>query len=614
MEHQFNLGPAVQPPPFIPRNDPEAPMYASVDGVAAALSNEEVVFQPRGTATSQVMTHQVLQCLDRCRAFRSLDEHIARIIREVPGLADPSRARQGLDALVRAGLLQSDRQFTDGLRAEPRPVVEAAGVCVRACDRPAQLGRLLDSLADNEARFGAQRPLLLVDDSRDATAARDNEDLVKAYARRAGVAVHYVGSRERQKLLKQVRRALPDAAEGADWLLQQPEKATGGGAAWNVAMLLTAGRCALMFDEDFELPLRRHALSRDGINLTPQAQPFARFHESLSDAVGSGEGLDEDGLATHLACLGQPLGALMQRRAYALDRQSLRGLELGRLQKLYGGARVLSTMNGTRGAHGSDAGQWLYLLDADSRADLCRDRDAYIHNVELQSLWYGHAQAHPGEQSFFTPFALDNRELLPCTTPDGRGEDALFGTLLRLCHPQSVAFNLPLTIGHVQERARRRASRTLQAQTPGFVAFAYETLQNHFDTIHASDPARRLRMGADLLQDIAEGDEQWRVNLLHEYLNYVRADLIARLQGQLAAVPDAPVYWRTDVLEIITANARAMIQQPPPRLGNWPADVDPATSARLLSEQLQTLSRGLRAWPSLRAWADERGDRLLASL
>ncbi|MDN5923946.1 MAG: hypothetical protein L0H70_02980 [Xanthomonadales bacterium] len=615
MQHQFNLGSAVQPPPFIPRNDPDAPMFASVDGVAAVLSDEEIVFQVRGTDQSQVMTHQVLQCMAGCREFRSMDEHIARIMRHVPGLKDPARVRQGLEALVRSGLMQSDQQFLDELRAAPVTPQPLAAICIRACDRPQQVQRLLASLAVHEASFGGGHSVVLIDDSRKSAHAKANEQHLSDYASETKVETHYIGSREREKLLKKAQRDLPHLADAASDLIGARDGAAKGyGSSWNTALLLTAGRRLLLLDEDFELPLRRHADYQPGLDVRPGLRDSVQFFSDLDSALAAGDALDSDPLQLHLAALGQPLGAMQAQPELALSREDLRGLELTQLRQLLADARVVSVSNGARGAYRGDSAQWMYLLDAASRNEFCRDRDAYLHNIEGQSLWFGYARAHPTQQSVFTPFALDNSELLPCTAPVGANEDALFGILVRLCQPHGINLHLPLSIGHVQETARRRSDKTTQALTPNFNAFVYETLQNHLDSVHASEPAQRLRMVANVLDDIAASSAPARIALLREYLNYTRADLVARLQQQLAEATDAPVFWRTDVLEIITANGRALITQTPPRLADWPLDADAATCARLLAEQLHILAAGLRAWPTLWTWASERGDALITSL
>ena len=78
--YQINYGAATAAPPAPARVDPAAPLYASEDGVVASLSNNECIFQVKRSGETHVMTFQVLQALDQVREFRSLDEHVSRIL------------------------------------------------------------------------------------------------------------------------------------------------------------------------------------------------------------------------------------------------------------------------------------------------------------------------------------------------------------------------------------------------------------------------------------------------------------------------------------------------------------------------------------------------------
>src|SRR5690606_31115074 len=77
------------------------------------------------------------------------------------------------------------------------------------------------------------------------------------------------------------------------------------------------------------------------------------------------------------------------REEFRLDRGSLRGINLGRLEHLRGDARILHTVNGTNGSSGTESALWLYQLDAESRAEFWADRDSYLRNIEAHSIWYG---------------------------------------------------------------------------------------------------------------------------------------------------------------------------------------------------------------------------------
>jgi hypothetical protein len=173
---------------------------------------------------------------------------------------------------------------------------------------------------------------------------------------------------------------------------------------------------------------------------------------------------------------------------------------------------------------------------------------------------------------------------------------------------------LPVAIGHVQETARKRSTRTLAAHTPRFNYFIADYVQRQLPEFHADDPAQRLGLLAAHLRDIGAASEAGRLRQLQEYLAYARADLIERLQNQFDGAPEAPVWWQADVRSIIEANGRALIAKAPPRLGDWPEAADAAACARLLREETTSLAEACEAWPALWAHAREQGERLLGAV
>ena len=604
------------------RTDPDAPLFASEDGVVASLSNNECIFQMRRTGDTHVMTYQVLQALDQCREFRSLDEHIARIQTTIPGLpTQQDGVRRVLESLGARGLLVSDADFLRRLGTAPSvqaPSLRA--VFIRACDRPAQLERLLKSLAECERRFRTTRRYVLIDDSTSADAANRHRDLLREFARATGCKLTYLGAAEQARFVERLAKAVPDAARMLPSMLLRAPSASasmpmfGGGRGWNLALLLSAGAALVLLDDDQCLPLRRPDDARDGIDPDPSAIAFTRFYRNVENAFGAGEEVAGDPFELHLDIIGRPFGSLLADPRYAIDRKSLRGLGLGRLDHLSGDANVIATRQGAYGSSRTESGAWLYQLDADSRAEFWSDREGYLRNVEAGSIWYGHRQARVTTTGMFTPFALDNRQLLPCTNPFGRGEDALFAQISRLCHPDSLSVELPVAIGHAQESARRRSDKTLGAPPPRFNYFVSDFVQRQIGEFLAEDPAERLGLLAANLRDMAGASEVRRVRMLREYLAYVRADAIERLQQQYESAQNAPIYWQADVRSIIEANGRALTTKAPPRLGDWPADLDEAGCAALLREESARLAAGYEAWPALWAHAREQGERLLGAL
>ncbi|MEO8671488.1 MAG: hypothetical protein ABI411_09255 [Tahibacter sp.] len=611
----YNYGAPVTP---APRPDPNAPLYASEDAVVASLSNSECVFQVKRTGEPHVMTFQVLQALDQCREFRTLDEHVSRIVTTVPGLNAQQReaVSRVLQSLIQRGLLVSDADFVARLSSVThvaRPNLRA--VFIRACDRPSQLERLLATLSDYERRFRAARPYVVLDDSKQEASLDRHRDLVREFARTTGCKLTYIGPAERARFAERVGKALPAQKEAISTLLLprlHPER-FGGGRSWNLATLLSAGGSMVLMDDDQRLPMRRHDLAIGG--MAPNAAaPFARFQRNMEEALSTGEEIAEDPFGMHLDACAQPLAGLLAQPGYRIERESLRGLDMARLAHLNPDARVIATQQGTYGSARSESALWLYHLDAAGRADFCASRDAYLTNVEAQSLWQSTQQARLLEYAQFTPFAFDNSRLLPCTSPVGRGEDALFSAVAHFCQPDALVLDLPVAIGHVQERARKRSANTLSASTPRVNHFLTGYVQRQFGQYLADDPAQRLQLLGEIVRDLAGASESARISHLREYLNFVRADTIERLQQQFESATDAPVFWQADVRAAIEANGRAMLAKAPPRLGDWADDLDSAGCANALREELNTVASQFEAWPAAWTYAREQGEKLLATV
>jgi len=620
MSSQFNYqinygGSPAQPQPRI---DPGAPLYASEDGVVASLSNSECIFQVKRSGETHVMTFQVLQALDQSREFRTLDEHVARIMATIPGLgAQREGVLRVLDSLIKRGLLVSDREFlqrvTTATAREPEPL---RAVFIRACDRPDRVEHLLASLTDYERRFRANRHYVLVDDSSSRDAANRHRDLLREFARATGCKLTYIGAAERERLVDVLARAVPQAAANLPWLLTggTDRSRFGGGRSWNVAMLLSAGARAILLDDDHRLPLRRLEDMREGLDPNPSATSTTRFFRNIDNALGAGEEIEEDPIEMHLDVVGRPLGALTSSRRYAIEPAALRGLTLSRLDHLHGEAPIRATHHGSYGSSRSESGLWLYHLSPEDRAEFTRDRDSYLRNVEGGSIWYGYRQARAAGAGTFSPFAFDNSVMLPCTNPLGRGEDALFSRVVELCHDGALMLELPVAIGHVQETQRKRSLQTLAAHTPRFNYFVTDFVRRQLPEFNADNPAQRLPLLAAHLRDIGGASDRGCVRQLQDYLAYSRADLIERLQNQYDGAPDAPVYWQADVRTIIQENGKALIAKTPPRLGDWPEGIDEAACANLLRKETAELAGAYEAWPALWSCARDQGARLLGAV
>jgi hypothetical protein len=613
VEFKIDFGNALPPPP-----PADAPLHASIDGVAFPLGTDECVFRPRGGGEPHVMTLDVLSALDATRAFRTLDEHAREVANRLPQLAGRTEAvRPVLENLAARGLLAGDAEFLGRFdtAATGKSAADFRAIVIRTCDRPARLAALLETLASNETRHRGGHRVVVIDDSLEAGNVSRNAELIRAHAGQARIDARHVTPASWERLLDRCRRAVPEAKPALEELLARDaggQPRIGGGKTFNLALLLSAGARFAVFDDDFLLPLRRHAGTDAHLRLDPERAPTSTIHSALDAALADGEAFDGDPIAAHLAWCGHALGELLARAPEMRPmRADLRGLALSRLGGLSASTRILATVNGHRGHSGSAGRDWLFLLGAAERAGFTRDREHYLATLARPHVVFSDDAFVIARRSVFTPFMVDAGAVLAPTLATGRNEDCLFGALNQALWPASRVLRTPYTIGHRQEAAGLpKAPRVVaeQAALPDFVA---DWLTQRGVEVRGADPERRLARIADLLEDLVDAPASTRVDLLAEYLAMRRADLVRRLQEAFAAAPDAPVYWQADVRERIEANGRALVSAEPPRLAGWPEGLDAGACADRLAIELGSFTRALRCWSPLFAHAAARGERLL---
>jgi hypothetical protein len=584
-------------------------LYASIDGRASSLANGEVVFYDPERGHQHIMTIEVLQAMDACREFRSLEEHIQGVLKALPELKGQAEAvRRVLRGLIDRGLLVSDQEFLArfsqaSVQAPDGPV----DVYIRACDRPEQLRRLLASLIEYEARFERRLRYVLVDDSVQEESLRRHAELLREFSEASHCTVEHVERERWQRIVTGLCAALPESARALTAMLVRDTGFAGrrgGGIGKNLITLLSAGRRYLLLDDDFVFRMRRHPDFVPGLAFDARANAIRTYADQAS-ALGAGTELEHDPVADHLDACGSTLAQLARRRGCELGREQLRGLAPGRHSALRPDARAALTVNGHRGASGAGGLAWLYLLDAPGRAGLLRDRDTYLTSLGDPQVWFGtraHLVSQPGN---FTPFAVDNRQLRPCTSPFGRSEDALFGALVHWSDPGAFELSLPYSIGHLQEARRDRGSALNHPETPDINVCLAELARDAQGDLYAQAAPQRLAMYAARLEDLSAASDRDIAAYLAEFLAYRRSALVEQLQAAAERSSDAPLYWGADLRQVVEANGKALIEPGAPRFAGWAEDADTATCASQFRHEAETLARGLRAWPA--AWEAASG-------
>jgi hypothetical protein len=580
-------------------------LYASIDGRVSPLANQEVVFYDPRRDECHVMTVQVLQALDLCRPFRTLDGHAAELGRRLEGLSGREDAiRRVLESLVARGLLVSDQhwmaQLCRGSRREPAPL---AAIFIHADGSPDRLRALLRGLLDYEQAFGPGHRYVVIDGGDDSGAESARRELLEAFAAEAEVRAYFLGARAREAL---VAALAADAAGDVLADLLPSRGRCGPGTARNLATLLSAGRRYLLIDDARLLPFHGHGGNVRELDAAARGAAAAiTLFPGIEEALAHGRPMDDDPLHAHLQACGAQLGDLVNvLPGFELGRDALASIEPSRMPRLRAETPVLATAIGRRG--GRAPGPWLFQLDAAGRAELATDRDRYLSLIESPAVLEVPPRVSlraPGE---VPAFLIDNSLPIPCAPIRGTDGQRLFGSLMRAMHPQAVCAVLPVSLGAAADRSDGGwLKRPLTASLNRYLG---DLAARYGSEVAAEAPWSRLGALASRMQDLADASDAALRIELREYHAFLRSSLIQALQQayeQGAAA--APVHWQADLRQLIESNGRALIDGGDPRLADTPSGEGAESGLRAA---LRALARTLGAWPALWEQARAGAERL----
>lgn len=451
-------------------------------------------------------------------------------------------------------------------------------IVIRACDRPAQLRSLLNSLATYEARYQTRQRYIVLDSSRRPEALRANAALLDAFSNRTrGTVAHFDSARGQENVARlaagdvAARNALDIAVTTDGRQDARPDY----GKAWNLAVLACSGGRYIMLDEDNVLPVCLPTNSRDGVDPVPHAASSAYFYPDVDLALAAGSELDDDPFLDALDLCGQTVN----------DR------------------RIVTVTHGHRGHSCSQSSHWMFFLDSTSRSDFWADDERiFLRNLSGESVWYGGDQCFVLPFANYTPFAIDDTHLLPPTLPHGRGEDMIFGLLIAITEPTSLALHTNRTLGHRQEANRARIALLYRPWIPVFNLMVGDFIAGHRPTAAAGDPAHTMTSLASRLRDRAHAPPRDRLATMRDFVQRSRQDLCDRLNVALEAAYQPPDYWVDAVQRVIDVNRHALADTV--TFSDGPTDLTSKIAAQVMCERLESFADVLDAWPMLWARAE----------
>ncbi len=593
MEFEFNFGEQQ----LTPQQPQDNTLYASVDGIAQQLDQDELVFMAYETGQNHVMTVQVLQAMGLTQQFRPLHEHIQQIAAAIPALKNQHQAiEKVLRFLMDKHLIISADDWLKQLKQveaikNPMPY---AGMVVRTCDRPEQLNRLLDSLNSHQQQHGSRHPVLVFDDSRQADNRSSNEKICQ----KASVAVTYHGESWQQQFIGMLHQEWPQYKQQINWLLQKHDGFTGG-RVWNLALLALAGKRFSFFDDDYLMQARTaNNVNLDEINLSDEEPLSVQFGLNVRDIKQKSTAYDKDLLQQMVSACGQSFGQWLTEHPH-IQPSSLYGLRLMDLNRIAAQSTIKTTGNGTWGSPRAAGNYWLYLLNKEQREAFWQDRETYLDNIDASQLLHYASHYQVLSQANFAPSTIDNTEFLPFTMPTETNEDYFFGGMTEVCYPDNVSLHFPVMMGHLQTENRERSQLNHIARRPGINSFVADYVTSVAHQFFGKDAQHRFASTRAALADLMHNPDQMLLNRLREYLSRTQAQLIHQLQNVLAEVDNPPIYWQADVKELIEANGAAIKSNDVPRLGGWPKDMDADTCVKKLRSQLADIIDAMDVWPKL---------------
>lgn len=580
-------------------------LIAAVNGVVYPLSREECVFRASATGDKHVMTLQVLQALDLCSRFRTLDEHVAAVMNAISELKGRDEdVLRVLGFLQKRKLFVSARDVLEGFRVEAEQAAPLAGLFVRSAGRPECLDRLLKSYADRRADPESYPACFVVDDATDPDASGACEAVCERW-RKQGVAVRWLGTDWQRSLIDRLTERLPDAETAIRLLLARDDAGDGftGGRAWNLITLAASGRRLLMVDDDIVLQSRQLD-GGGGVEVDAPDRWDLWFYRDADSVAHAGEALEADPVALHETHLGRPIGAAV--RVFADQPALLAGMDQRRLESLAVKGPVIATISGVYGDAASAGNLWYFTATGESRERFWRSREDYDSFRRTRWVARSRRRASIQRRASFTPVGLDASHLLPPVLPDGRNEDFLFNVMLARMHPRARTLELPWALGHFPEAPRDWQMDALkQPHSPSFGRFLGDFLLNLASGAPVLAPEDALGDALARIAALADESDGMLRSRLDEYLMYARSDIVRRLQQRIAENPQAPVYWAADVRRIIELNGKALTGNDAPRLAGTPERLPDADYIAWVRDRLRRFAKAARHWPAMMQAARE---------
>lgn len=582
-------------------------LWAFDDCIALPLPRRRLLLKSKRTDNRVVVDTEAFQLLQLCRQFRTLEEHIAIVKQVKPALAEhrPEIA-QIFNQCIERGFMISAKSLIAGLQQRGKAPYQAPlfGILVRTCDRPKQLARLMKSFAEHQVHHGRRYRYLVMDDSKNSNHLAENQAVTERLRKEAGLDIHYHGWEQQQKLITALSSAFPEQQEAIQWLLggSREDGEFSGGRLWNYMLLLTAGKRFLTIDDDMVCQPRLAPGHQNSLEISGR-QREVHFFLNRDELLANTAVSNLDPIAQHSDILGGSIGATIRNfSAIKLDEQAFKHLSSEQADTLHADAKILLTQCGIFGDPGTASNHWVYELEGEARSQLVANPEAYEVLRAGRHVWLGSSSFHflPTTSLLSTLTGFDNQQMLPCTGPRFRNEDHLFGTLVKVLYPTSLALDFPWGLLHFPEPERPWRQENLdQPESVGVLGFLADIASNSMENCYASGGHQRLTFLAETYLALADASDTVLAAGIEENLLHARVGKINHLQAQLDIYHSQPSYWANDVKRLLQAGSNALINREDRLIPEASAGGERSAQIALVRTTLRQFGSALKIWPQL---------------
>lgn len=518
---------------------------------------EQAMLLAAGDETAHRVPLFYAQALSHCDRFKPLDEHVASLMQAfaIPANQQPA-VRQGLEGLVQRDLLRSEKRVFDqlGENQTATPAAPVETLCIRTCQRPADLLALLNSVGRHAIGAGLRRVLVL-DDGPDHAASRASADAIRAATLPAELEIVHIDRTLRAQLIETVAATAGNDRAALRWLFEgdADDADASYGSNLNLALLLTAGQRFLMIDDDALLEPFQLQAPTPSLSLRIQHRFETRFPRPGENERAQYEAANINPLTAHGEILGSSIAALARQHGLQ-DGHLLRELSPQMIHEFSLRPRLRLTTNGTLGDSGTGDMAWLYSLPAEALQAWLAGPEIYRQQAFGRRVARATLETQIASSISLmttTLTGVDNRELLLPVGAKGRGEDLMFGAGIRYLYPGTPCAALPWMLPHrlrsIRQWEPEQLFRRRGLSLSGYLADRIEDL---IGVRLPADAVGRTQFLAEWMRALSGTQEDELVTDLRRGLLERRSTTTAGIQKTLSEL-DPPGWLRADFQRLL---------------------------------------------------------------